>query len=203
MQYDSVASKIKIVVGAFFAGIALGVVSRLWMRWISTDPEFSWGGTISIVGAFTSFITAQSLVMILRRSASSRLRSSILRTLGVVFTLPLFNAGGVIMLPTVALASVALWTGILQRRGKIILLALSLIIPAKISLDIVGDFGLTIVTLGRILLFLSIYTLVIFATRPTLSPNEDSNAVRMRSFNRKTMVIICLCVLIVAARYLL
>ncbi len=173
------------------------------MRWISTDPEFSWGGTIFIVGAFTIFITAQSLVMILRRRASSRLRSGILRTLGVVFTLPLFNAGGVIMFPTVALASVALWTGIPQRRGKIILLALSLIIPAKISLDIVGDFGLTIVTLGRILLFLLIYSLVIFATRPTLSPNEDLNAVRMRSFSRKTKVIISLCVLIFAARYLL
>ncbi|HSP27497.1 MAG TPA: hypothetical protein VLN74_03025, partial [Ilumatobacteraceae bacterium] len=36
-----------------FAGAALGVVARWWMRLISDDPEFTWSGTIFIVLAFT------------------------------------------------------------------------------------------------------------------------------------------------------
>ena len=34
-------------------GVGLGVVLRIWMRLISDDPEFSWGGTIAIVTVFT------------------------------------------------------------------------------------------------------------------------------------------------------
>ena len=31
------------------AGFLLGIIARLWMRWISTDPEFTWSGSIYIV----------------------------------------------------------------------------------------------------------------------------------------------------------
>ena len=54
--------KSKVVVAALTGGLALGVISRLWMRWISTDPEFSWSGTIFIVIAFMIFTTNQSIV---------------------------------------------------------------------------------------------------------------------------------------------
>jgi len=34
------------------AGLAVVVVARAWMRWITVDPEFSWSGTIGIVVVF-------------------------------------------------------------------------------------------------------------------------------------------------------
>jgi hypothetical protein len=40
-----------IVVVAPFAGAALGVVARCWMRLITEDSEFTWSGTIFIVVA--------------------------------------------------------------------------------------------------------------------------------------------------------
>ncbi len=35
--------------GGLAVGLAWGVVARTWMRYISTDPEFSWAGTVAIV----------------------------------------------------------------------------------------------------------------------------------------------------------
>ena len=37
-----------------FGGFALGVIARAWMRLITEDPEFTWKGTIFIVGASPS-----------------------------------------------------------------------------------------------------------------------------------------------------
>jgi hypothetical protein len=35
----------------FFLGVAWGVVARVWMRLVSTSPEFSWRGTLGILGS--------------------------------------------------------------------------------------------------------------------------------------------------------
>ncbi|MDB4102495.1 hypothetical protein N9549_00305 [Acidimicrobiales bacterium] len=48
------------------AGVALGVIARAWMRWISTDPEFSWVRTIAIVASFTIFAAVQSAAAVAR-----------------------------------------------------------------------------------------------------------------------------------------
>jgi hypothetical protein len=53
-------SRVKVIAGYFLTGLAIGVIARFWMRWISTDSEFSWSGTILIVGAFALFFTTQS-----------------------------------------------------------------------------------------------------------------------------------------------
>jgi hypothetical protein len=192
-----------LVVRGMLAGLSLGVVARLWMRWISTDPEFSWSGTIFIVGAFTIFFTTHSIVAALRRENLSPVKRRIVRAGGIIFSLPIFMAAGGIMFPTVALASFALWTRILQRRSKVILFILSAIIPLRISMDIVRDFGWSIATVGRILLFVNIYVAVIFATRPTLRPFEGSAEVRMSSFSRRKQVTIFLGILILVALFLL
>ena len=52
-----------------------------------------------------------------------------------------------------------------------------LAIPINISRDIISDFGWTIPTLGRILLFVTIYSLVIIAIRPTIRPYINENSV--------------------------
>ena len=101
------------------------------------------------------------------------------------------------MLPTVAIASVVLWTEGLSKFGgkgriaRVVLLALSLLVPLKISRDIISDFGWTIPTLGRILLFATIYGLVIVATQPTLKPYIGENSVaRKLSKLQKVLLVI-------------
>ena len=85
------------------------------------------------------------------------------------------------MFPTVALASVGVWNTALGNRTRGILLLLSFVIPVKISIDLISDFGWTIGSFGKILLFALIYILIITATRPTMTPfrGENSEFVKM------------------------
>lgn len=39
------------IIGGALGGLVWGILMRLWMRYISTDPEFSWSGTGFILGA--------------------------------------------------------------------------------------------------------------------------------------------------------
>lgn len=181
MPTGSTLDKGTVVLRALFSGFILGITARAWMRWISTDPEFTWSGTIFIVMAFMIFMTSQSIVMLLRQRYRARRSVLIARAGGVIFSLPLFSAAGLMMFPTVALASVGVWNPTLGRRTRGVLILLSLIAPIKISIDLISDFGWTIATLGRIVLFLSIYLVVIIATRPTMTPFRGKNyeAVKM------------------------
>lgn len=195
-------SKSRIITIGFFGGLILGVISRLWMRWISTDPEFSWSGSIFIVGAFTFFFTTQSVVFLLRHGVHSRRRTTLIRVGGVVFSLPIFSAAGGIMFPAVALASIALWTNALGARGRKALLVLSLVIPVIVSKDIIKDFGWTLATAGRIFLFILIYALVIISTRPTLSPYVDAKS-EPRIISRRKKVLLLVGVLLIVAFFVL
>src|SRR4051794_21564735 len=83
------------------AGAVLGVVARAWMRLISDDPEFSWSGTIFIIGGFTLFGIGQSIATATRRRARRRWTLTIARVVGAITMMPLFVAAGSVMLPTV------------------------------------------------------------------------------------------------------
>jgi len=138
MKLQLKADAAKTLALGFLGGMTVGVLARVWMRWISTDPEFSWSGSIFIVMSFTIFFTAQSIVAIFRRRVRSRRATTLVRVLGVLLSLPLFSAAGAVMLPTVAIASIVLWTGVLNKFGgkgrvaRVVLLALSLAIPINI-----------------------------------------------------------------------
>ena len=160
----------KIILAAVFGGLLLGVVARLWMRWISTDPEFSWGGTLGIVIAFTVFTTTQTAIFFLRRRVRIRRFDSVIRGVGIFFTLPLFTAAGAIMFPTIALTSIALWQKKMDRKVRIALYAVGSIIPILQIKEFISNFGWTIATLGRALLFIAIYIIVVILIKPTISP---------------------------------
>ena len=42
-----------LMVGAV-GGAAFGAAFRVWMRFVSDDPAFSWSGTLIIIGAFSN-----------------------------------------------------------------------------------------------------------------------------------------------------
>lgn len=179
----------KIILAAIFGGFVLGIVARLWMRWISTDPEFSWSGTIFIIMAFTFFTTTQALVYVFRRRVVTRRLTSVVRSVGIFFTL--VNPAVAVMFATVALASLALWQEKMDKRGRISLLIISLIMPVRQIIEIGSDFGWNVPTLGRSLLFILIYTLVIFLLKPTFTPyvDVDSNRVPM-SRDKGTLLVV-------------
>ncbi len=86
------------VLGTFGAGVALGlawgVAARGFMRLITTSPEFSWEGTLSIVLSAGVIGGLVALVRLARRSGRSRWW----RLLGLPFLL-LFLSPGMLLLP--------------------------------------------------------------------------------------------------------
>lgn len=82
------------------AGAAWGVTARAWMRLVSTSHEFSWAGTLAIVGLATVLGTGVGLASAARRHRGWRrgLR------LAVVPGLLLFVGQGLPLLPAFVLA---------------------------------------------------------------------------------------------------
>lgn len=93
------------------SGLALGalwgVLARVWMRMISTAPEFSWSGTLLIIG----FAALAGLGLGLVQGARARGRRRWWR-LGVLLALPIVSAGqGLVLAP-------AFWLGGLALSGR-------------------------------------------------------------------------------------
>lgn len=97
----SVIRRHPIVAGAVL-GLSWGVAMRAWMRFISASPEFSWEGTLFILGASVICGTVLGLAWY-RRSVGGagwwRLSFGILILLG---------AGGAVMWPAVAMGALAI-----------------------------------------------------------------------------------------------
>lgn len=90
-----------IVAGAVI-GLSWGVAMRAWMRYVSTDREFSWSGTLFILGASVIAGTVLGIARHRRRAGGSgwwRLSLASLLLLG---------AGGAVMWPAVILGAIAI-----------------------------------------------------------------------------------------------
>jgi hypothetical protein len=101
-MHGEIPSMTRHVAAGALAGLAWGVAMRAWMRFITTDPEFSWSGTLFIVGAST--IVGALLGCAWRRRRAGGIgwwRFSIL-------ALFLLGAGGAVMWPSVVLGGFAL-----------------------------------------------------------------------------------------------
>ena len=91
------------VLSGALLGLMWGIVIRLWMRYISTNPEFTWAGTGYVVGAATLVGTLLGVAAWryqLGHRRWWRLNGLAILTLGVA-------AGGV-MIPTVVLGGLAI-----------------------------------------------------------------------------------------------
>jgi hypothetical protein len=98
-----------LIVGGFLVGgLVWGVVARLWMRLITTESEFTWSGSLFIVGAFTIAATAQGVALAARRRRWPRWAQGIIRSLALVLALPLGAGAGIVMLPALVTGSIAL-----------------------------------------------------------------------------------------------
>ena len=154
-------------------GAATGVLARVWMRWISDTPEFSWPGTLGIISAFALFGTVQSAAWMARSAQSSRPKLTLVRFAALTLSLGLFGAAGALMFPTVALASLALWRGDWPRWIRMLLVTAAMPMIIYVANNIGHDKGWNPMTVARIALFLIIYTAIILATWPTVTPLAD------------------------------
>lgn len=152
------------------AGCALGAVARVWMRWISTEPEFSWAGTIGIVASFGLFGAAQSAAAVARRRCVRPSAVAWSRAAAALLSLGLFGAAGAVMLPTVVFGALAVWRPLAPRAIRAVFALLALPGVVFVSIGIVDDHGWSVVSIGRIVAFLAIYAVVVAATWPTTAP---------------------------------
>jgi len=155
-------------------GVALGGVARVWMRWITVDPEFTWGGTIGIVGAFTVAMTAQAGARVVRGRARSPRSIAMARVGAGVVSIGLFGAAGAVKFPTVLFGSLARWRTGARMAVRVVFALLAIPAPVFVISSIVADHGWSAATIGRIALFVAIYSVVIWAAAPTVAPVHDA-----------------------------
>jgi hypothetical protein len=112
------------------AGLAWGLLARLFMRLVATNPEFTWAGTLSILGLSTLLGTGLGLVAGARQDGRSRWWR-----LAPVPGLVLFMSPGMVLVPGAVLVAVAL--AVRSRVATLLLLVaaiLAVVVPA-VGLD--------------------------------------------------------------------
>ena len=156
----------------FLAGLALGSVARGWMRLFTDDPEFSWSGTIFIVGAFGVACFGITLAAAARQAGWRRRVTTPIRVLAVVLVLPMFGGAGAVMLPTVALGAFAAWRPV-PRRVRITLATVAGALAALVAVGAVAAAGLNAKTVLGVVLFVATYLVVIAAMWSIAAPIDD------------------------------
>ena len=154
-----------VLVGGVLAGLALGVVARVWMRLIAEKPEFTWSGTLFIVLGFAIFGLTQSIVAVARRKPRRRWTLTLIRTIGVVGMLPLFVAAGAQMFPTVVGGGLAQARVGWRRATRGIWLVVAAGPVIFIAHDLVDKFGWSLHAMMGIGVMLAIYATIVAATR--------------------------------------
>ena len=167
------ARPILMLAAGFFGGLALGIIARAWMRLISDDPQFTWNGTIFIVGGFTVFGFTQSMVAVARRRPRRRWALTILRAVGTIGLMPLFVGAGALMLPTVVAGGLAKarvdWNNI----ARSICLAVATLPVVIIASQLVGSFGWSLHAAAGFVGMIALYSTIISATRFTFTAQAD------------------------------
>lgn len=77
-------------------GVTLGATYRAWMRLVTTDPDFSWSGTLFIVGLCTVAALLASLSLTARQRWSRRWAKGVIRVVASLGVLLLAAGPGMI-----------------------------------------------------------------------------------------------------------
>lgn len=157
----------------FVLGTAWGVLARVWMRLISTDPEFSWVGTLSIVVLSAVLGAGVGVVDAARRAGRSSWW-----TLAVVPGLLLFMSPGMVLAPSLLLGGLARGA-----RGRVLQVVGALGIAASLGLAIwlEGDDVDVVYVVGFTALAVSLAwagSLVVQRRQRSASPHEPARAAR-------------------------
>lgn len=90
------------------AGSGVGVLARAWMRAVTTGPpEFTWSGSLFVVGAFAVVGGVAGAVVGARRRGWRGRPMTALRAAGLVSAVPLLTGAGTVLAPTLLLGAAA------------------------------------------------------------------------------------------------
>lgn len=142
------------------------------MRLLADDPEFTWSGTIFIVGAFAVAGLGITLSATVRQAGWRRRITTPVRVVAAVLVLPMFGGAGATMLPTVALGAFAAWRPV-RRRIRIALAIVAAVLAALVAVAAVGEAGLNLKTVLGVILFAATYLVVIAALWSIAAPIDD------------------------------
>jgi hypothetical protein len=140
------------------------------MRWISTEPEFTWSGTLFIVGAFALFGAAQGAVLAARLLQAPRWLAWPVRFAGVFALVPLCYGPGMLLAPTIVFGGIAVSRADWGRRVVGTCAAIAVLPIAVVSASLIRDLGLTIPTLGRCALLVVTWGGLAAALWPAFAP---------------------------------
>ena len=142
------------------------------MRFISTDGEFTWAGSLIVVGAFAMAVVGQAVVFLARRSELQASWFVGLRAFSLITLLPLGFGAGALAFPLVLFVPLAAvrtgWPSWL--RG--LLGVLALVVAGFIATHLFGDLGLLRGFIGT-LWFLVIYAGLAVAVCFSLASRHD------------------------------
>lgn len=147
-------------------GAAWGVLARVWMRLISDAPEFSWSGTLMIIGLSALLGAGTGVVHAARQSGRSRWW-----TLAVVPGLLLFMSPGMLMAPAFLLGGLA-WSG-RGRTARVVgacAVLLSVALGTWVALDGLGGPGGSDAGIGDVLVYEGGYTLLVLGLARASAP---------------------------------
>jgi len=161
-----------VLLGGLAGGLAWGINARLWMRFISTDPEFTWSGTLFIVVGFGIAGLAQSAAYLGRRANLRRPAMTVVRVVGVIGLLPLGGAAGASMFPTIILAALVLTHQNWPRWLRGIVGAAALLPALANGRSFFHDLSVERAVVG-VIWFFAIYAGIIWAAGSSLGPQLD------------------------------
>ncbi len=171
-------------------GVSLGVAARAFMRLLTEDPEFTWSGTLLIVGIFAVFGLVQSVVAAVRSRTTRQWVTVPTRLIGGLSLVLLGGGPGVLMLPFLWFGALALWQTTWRRWKRATLAALA-------AANMIGFVGMTLSEEGvdRLLetralagfaLFAATYAATVWAVGPTLTPRSTAESVPTETIGLET-----------------
>jgi len=161
-----------VLLASFLTGAALGIVARIWMRFITTDPEFSWVGTLFIVVGFGVVSLGQTGVYLGRRNGLGTFGFVALRVLGIVTLLPLAAAAGAFAFPIIVFAPLAIIRTGWNRWLRLLLGVLALLPGVFVASTLFSDLSVIRATIG-VAWFALIYGLLVWAVSFSFASRDD------------------------------
>lgn len=157
---------------SFAAGAAWGVVARVWMRYVTTNPEFSWPGTLFIVIGFAVAFVGQAGVYLARRRPAGRTGFFVVRLLAVVTLLPLSFGAGAFGFPVIVLTPPAVIRRGWNRWLRVSLGALVVVVVGALSASFLSELDLARAVFGTVW-FVAIYAVLVWVVCFSFAGRDD------------------------------
>ena len=157
-----------VIVGGVSAGLALGCFGRLFMRLLSDDPEFTWSGTLMIVGIFTVFGLMQGVAAAVRARLRNKWVTLPVRVVSGVSMALLAAGPGALMVPFTWCGALALWRVEWRRWARTGLASVAVVNFVAVSALSIRPIGWGPESAAGIVVFLAVYLGVISLAGATL-----------------------------------